>query len=295
MSIPGSELSEALAKIVESTGKSVVRVNARRRPFSGVAWSPHEVVTVHHGLEHAEEITVTIDGAEFKAKVKGRDPGTDLALLEVDGALTPASFDDGAALRVGNLVLLLARPGETVRASSGIVAAQGKKPWRSWRGGEIDRYLESDAQHQPGFSGGPMVGLDGKVLGLTTTGLLRGTSIAVPTPTLRRVIAQLQQHGKVRSSYIGASLQPLQLPDDVRAATGEEVGLVVVAVEKGSPAEAGGLVYGDTVLHLGDDTVTTTEDLYAWLRADHVGQQVPVKVFRGGKVETLQITLGARP
>ena len=295
MPILGSELSEALAKAVESAGKSVVRVHARRRPFSGVAWSAHEVVTVHHGLEHAEEIGVSIDGAELKAKVKGRDPGTDLALLEVDGALSPASFDDGSALKVGNLVLLLARPGETVRATSGIVSAQGKKPWRSWRGGEIDRYLETDAPHQPGFSGGPMVGLDGKVLGLTTTGLLRGTSLAVPTLTLKRVIAQLQQHGKVRSSYLGASLQPLQLPEDVRTATGEEVGLVVVAVEKGGPAELAGVVYGDTVLHLGDDTVKTLEDLYAYLRGDHVGQQVPVKLFRNGKVETLQLTLGARP
>jgi S1-C subfamily serine protease len=295
MAIPGSELSETLAKIVESTGKSVVRVNARRRPFSGVVWSANEVVTVHHGLEHADEITVSIGDAQHKAKVKGRDPSTDLALLEVEGSLPPAIFDDGASLKVGNLVLLLARPGETVRATSGIVSAQGHKTWRSHRGGEIDRYLESDAQHQPGYSGGPLVGLDGKVLGLTTTGLLRGTSLSIPTPTLKRVIAQLQQHGKVRSSYLGASLQPLQLPDDVKAATGEDVGLVVVAVEKGGPADQAGLLYGDTVLHLGDATVKTAEDLYAYLRADHVGQQVPVKLFRGGKVETLQITLGARP
>lgn len=295
MPIRGSELSEALAKVVESTGKSVVRVHARRRPFSGIAWSAHEVVTAHHGLERDDEVTVSVDGAELKAKVKGRDPATDLALLEVDGSLSPASFDDGSALKVGNLVLLLARPGETVRATSGIVSAQGRKPWRSWRGGEIDRYLETDAPHQPGFSGGPLVGLDGRVLGLTTTGLLRGTSLAVPTPTLKRVIAQLQQHGKVRSSYLGASLQPLQLPDDVKNATGEEVGLVVVAVEKGGPAQLAGLLFGDTVLHLGDDTVKTLEDLYAYLGADHVGQRVPMKLFRNGKVETVQVTLGARP
>ncbi len=297
MAIPGSELSEALSSVVESTGKSVVRVQGQRRPFSGIVWSAKEIVTVHHGLQHVDdgEVIVGIDGSEFKAKLKGSDPSTDIALLEIDGALPPASFDDGAALKVGNLVLRLARPGQTVRATSGIVGTQGKNPWRTHRGGEIDRYLESDAGHQPGFSGGPLAGLDGKVLGMTTTGLLRGTSLTVPTPTLKRVIAQLQQHGKIRQSYLGLSMQPLALPDDVKAITGEEVGLVVIAIEKGGPAELAGLTYGDIVLHLGDATVKTVEDLYAYLRADHVGQQVPVKFFRQGKVQTIQVTLGTRP
>lgn len=290
------ELSETLAQVVESTGKSVVQVQAGRRPFSGIAWSAKEVVTVFHGLRHSEgEVTVAVEGTQLKARVKATDPSTDIALLEVDGTLTPASFDDGAAAKVGNLVLRLARPGETVRATAGIISAQGKKPWRSHRGGEIDRYLESDAGHQPGFSGGPLAGLDGKVLGMTSTGLLRGTSLSIPTPTLKRVVAQLQQHGQIRQSYLGLSMQPLALPDDVKKATGEEVGLVVVAVEPGGPAEKAGIVYGDTVLHLGDATVKTLEDLYAYLRADHVGEQVPVKLFRNGAVQTVQVTLGARP
>lgn len=296
MAIPGSELSQTLSQVVESTGKSVVQVQAGRRPFSGIAWSAKEVLTVHHGLRHQNgELIIKVDGVELKAKVKGSDPATDLALLEVDGALTPAAFDDGAALKVGNLVLRLGRPGETVRATAGIVSAQSHKAWRSHRGGEIDRYLESDATHLPGFSGGPLVGLDGKVLGMTSTGLLRGTSLSIPTPTLKRVVAQLQQHGRIRQSYLGLSMQPIALPDDVKQATGEEVGLVVVAVEKGGPAELAGIVYGDTVLHLGDATVKTLEDLYAYLRADHAGQQVPVKLFRSGAVQTVQVTLGARP
>ena len=296
MAIPGSELSEVLANVVETTGKSIVRVQGRRRPFSGIAWSAKEVVTVAHALQHVDgEVIVGIDGAEYKAKVKGSDPSTDIALLEVDGALAQASFDAGAGLRVGNLGLRLGRPGQTVRATAGIVQAQGKKPWRTHRGGEIDRYLESDAAHQPGFSGGALAGLDGKVLGMTTTGLLRGTSLTIPTLTLQRVVAQLQQYGKVRQSYLGVSMQPLTLADDVKQITGEEVGLVVIAIEKGGPAEQAGLTYGDIVLHLGDASVKTVEDLFAWLRSDHVGEQVPVKFFRQGKVQTVQVTLGAKP
>jgi S1-C subfamily serine protease len=282
--------------VVENAGKSVVRVDSRRhRASSGVVWAPNRVVTVAHALRGEDEVVVGVEGAEHKAKLKGIDRSTDLALLEVDGSLTPGSFDDGAGVKVGQPVALLARPGETVRATSGIVSVRGNKPWRAPRGGEIDRYLEADAQHQPGFSGGPLVSADGKILGITTTGLVRGTSLTIPVPTIRRVIAQLEQHGQVRRSYLGLSMQPVQLPDDVKQITQEEIGLLVIGLEKGGPADKAGILYGDTLLHLGDDTVKTLEDLYAYLRSDHVGQTVPVKLYRQGKIENLQITLGAKP
>jgi S1-C subfamily serine protease len=284
------------SSIVEAAGKSIVRVEGRRtRPSSGVVWAPNRIVTVAHAIEHDGELAVGLEGVEHKAKLRGRDAGTDLALLEIDTALIPASFDDGEQAKVGHEVAVLARPGETVRATAGIVSARGNKPWRSPRGGEIDRYLESDAAHQPGYSGGALVSAAGKVLGITTTGLIRGTSLTVPVPTVRRVLAQLEAHGQVRKSYIGLSLQPVRLPDDVQKQTSEEIGLLVVGVEKGGPGDRAGIAYGDTVLHLGDDTVKTLEDFYAWLRTDRVGQTFPAKVFRNGKVDTVQVTLGARP
>jgi len=289
MAIPGSELSEALAKVVETTGKSIVRVDGgRRRSVSGIAWSAHEVITANHGV-HDDEVSIGTGEAELKGKVKGRDPSRDLALIEVDGALTPAELGDG------HLVLQLARPGESVRATSGIVSVLGHKPWRSGRGGEIDRWLETDAPHQPGFSGGALAGLDGKIVGLVSTGLIRGTSVAVPTATLKKVVEQLQKHGRVRQGYLGVSMQPVSLPEAVKAATGDEIGLLVIGVEKGGPAEQAGIVYGDTLLHLGDETVKTLDDLYSYLRADHVGEKVPVRLWRNGKLETLQLTLGAKP
>jgi serine protease Do len=108
------------------------------------------------------------------------------------------------------------------------------------------------------------------------------------------VVTQLEAHGRVRRSYLGLTLQPVQLPSDVRVTTGEEIGLLVTAIEKDGPAQKAGLQYGDTVLHLGDDSVKTLHDFYSYLRADHADQQVPVKFFRNGQVSTSQVTLGGR-
>jgi serine protease DegQ len=295
MPVSGPELSEALSQVVESVGKSVVRVEGgRRRPTSGLVIAPNRIVTVARGV-FRDELTVGLEGVALKARVKGIDRTTDLALLEIDGALPAVAMGDGHHAKVGQLVLKLARPGQTVQATSGIVSAAGKNTFRTQAGGTIDRYLESDAPHHPGFSGGPLVALDGAVLGLTSTGLLRGASLTIPGATVQRVVAQLEAHGQVRRSYLGVQMQPVRLPEDVKQSTGEEIGLLITGVEKNGPAASAGIHYGDTLLHLGDDTVKTLDDLTAYLRADHVGQQVPVTLWRQGKVETLAVTLGARP
>jgi S1-C subfamily serine protease len=293
MSITATELSSQFTSLVAAAARSIVRVEGgRRHPTTGVAWDATHVVTVAHGIDQ-DEVVVVADGNELKGRVVGRDEATDLALLEVHGPLTPAVFDDGAGLQVGQLVLRLGRPGDTVRATSGIVSTVGLKPFRTSKGGEIDRFVESDAAHHPGFSGGPLLGLGGAVIGLTSSALVRNTSLTIPTLTIRRVVGQLSAHGRVRKSYLGLKLQPVQLPEDVQKHTGDEIGLLVLGVEKGGPAETAGLTYGDTVLHLGDDTVRTLHDFYGYLRTDHSGQQVPVKFFRNGQISTVQVTLGA--
>ncbi|MDX2014332.1 MAG: PDZ domain-containing protein [Myxococcaceae bacterium] len=295
MPVSAPELSEALSQVVESVGKSVVRVEGGRRgPASGLAIAPNRIVTVARAV-FRDEVSVGLEGVSLKARVKGVDRSTDLALLEVDGTLPGTEVHDGVHAKVGQLVLKLARPGQTVQATSGIISAAGKNSFRTQMGGTIDRYLESDAPHHPGFSGGPLVALDGTVLGLTSTGLLRGASLTIPGATVKRVVAQLEAHGEVRRSYLGVQMQPVRLPDDVRQSTGEEIGLLITKVEKDGPASTAGIQYGDTLLHLGDDTVKTLDDLTAYLRADHVGQQVPVTLWRQGKVETLAVTLGVRP
>jgi S1-C subfamily serine protease len=292
-------LSAGLSERVAASSASVVRVEGGRgRPASGVVWDEKHVITVARAIR-GERAEIGIGKSTLAAKVRGADPTTDLALLEVEGDLAsigavPISRTQSTAL-VGQLAIRLARPGRTVQASLGMVSALGDEPYVSQRGGEIDRYLESDAAHRPGFSGGPLIALDGSFLGLTSTALVPGHSVQVPLATLERVVAQLSTHGRVRESYLGLVLRPTRLPRSVIDATGEAVGLFVLDVDATGPAAQSGLRYGDTVLHLGDDTVRTVDDVWRYLRADRVGRAVPVKIWRDGKVETLSLTLGARP
>lgn len=293
------QLSVGLSERVASAGASVVRVEGGRgRPASGVVWDDTHVITVARAIR-GERAEIGIGKATLPAKVRGVDPTTDLALLEIEGDLASigaAPIARGASTpAVGQLTLRLARPGRTVQASLGIVSALGDEPYVSQRGGEIDRYLESDAAHRPGFSGGALIALDGSFLGLTSTALAQGHSVQVPLVTLERVVAQLSQHGRVRESYLGLVLRPTRLPRSVIDATGEHVGLFVLDVDAAGPGAQSGLRYGDTVLHLGDDTVRTVEDVWRFLRADRVGRAVPITIWRDGKVETLSLTLGARP
>lgn len=292
-------LSVGLSERVSESGASVVRVEGGRgRPASGVVWDEKHVITVARAVR-GERAEIGIGKSALPTKVRGVDPTTDLALLEIEGDLASIGavpIARGASTpKVGELALRLARPGRTVQASLGIVSALGDEPYVAQRGGEIDRYLESDAAHRPGFSGGPLISVDGAFLGLTSTALVQGHSVQVPLVTLERVVAQLEQHGRVRESYLGLVLRPTRLPRSVIDATGEHVGLFVLDVDATGPGAASGLRYGDTVLHLGDDTVRTVEDVWRYLRADRVGRAVPVTVWRDGKVETLSLTLGARP
>lgn len=295
MPVNAMEWSDSLSTVIEGVGRSVVRVeSSRHHPASGVVFAPQRIATVARGLV-GDEVGVGFEGGELKAKVRGRDLATDVALLEFDGEILPVPLADGLLAKVGQVVLRVARPGQTVRATSGIICTAGRSAWTTMRGGTIDRYLEADAPHHPGFSGGPLVALDGSVLGLSSTGLRRGLSLTIPGATVKRVVAQLELHGRVRGSYLGVEMQPVPLPEDVRQTTGEEVGLLITQVEPGGPAAVAGLRYSDTLLHLGDASVKTLDDLTAYLRADHVGQSVPVTLWRQGQVQTVQVTLGAHP
>ncbi len=293
-----TELSNGLAAVVSSAGPSVVRVEGRKRlPATGIVWSADGViVTAHHIVTRDDKIKVGFaDGSTADATLVGRDPTTDLAILRTDATeLSSLTETNKNELAVGNFVLALGRPGKTVQATLGIVSALGDS-WRTGMGGKIDRYLQTDLVMYPGFSGGPLVDVNGNLVGLNTSALLRGISIAVPTSTIAQVADSLLAHGRVKRGYLGVSTQQVRLPDAASDELGQKRGLLIVSVEPDSPAEQAGLTLGDTIVALADAPVQNHDDLLAQLTTEHVGQAIPAKFLRGGQVSTLNVTIGERP
>lgn len=294
---PLGALSEGLADAVEKIGPSVVQVNGRRRrAASGVVYAAGKVLTASHVLEREEDISVvTYDGRTLQAGFVGRDPSTDLAVLEVaelEGAVAePAT----GGVRVGQLSLAVARPGrEGLRASFGVISALGG-PLRTGRGARLERYVQTDATPYPGFSGGPLIDAGGAVLGITALGLARGVVLAVPAEVAWRVAGTLSERGSVKRGYLGILSQPVRLPSAQRAGLGDQWGgLLVVGVEDGSPAGKGGMLLGDILVSLNGTPVTDTDELQTLLTGDTVGREVPVGVIRGGGLQTLHVTVGER-
>ncbi len=198
-----------MADAVSAAADGLVRVEGRDRlPATGIVWDAEGLVlTAHHILERDENINIGYqDGETVSAELLGRDPATDLALLRTPkrGASVP-SWAEPESLRVGHLALALGRPGKNVRATMGIVSALGKA-WRTPAGGPVDRYLQTDTVMYPGFSGGPLVDAQGRFVGLNSSALVRGVSITVPAPTLKRVAQDLHEHGSVRRAYLGVGV-----------------------------------------------------------------------------------------
>ena len=164
-------------------------------------------------------------------------------------------------------MLAMGRPGQTVQATLGIVSAL-EQAWRTLPGGQVDRYLQTDVVMYPGFSGGPLVDVSGHVLGLNTSALMRGVSLAVPSPTLRRVVETLLTHGRVQRGYLGVGIQTVRLPADLAEQTGQETDLLLVPGMEDSPAEQGWLLMGDIIVALDDQPVPHHDALTALFTDD---------------------------
>lgn len=300
-------LSEQLAAAVGRVSPSIVAVDARPRVrTSGVIWRPGVVVSTNHTIKRDEEITVTShDGKELRATLAGRDAGTDLAALRVEGgdnawaANAPAQFADASTLKVGSLVLAVGRAHAErgVSASFGIVGVVGDR-WRTWRGSEMDRLIRPDVSIFIGFSGGALVDVEGRIIGINTSGLARGGGVTVPASTVDRVVDQLLTRGRVARPYLGVGmLHAVALPEKLRDKfqLAQHTGMMMLSVEADAPADKAGITIGDILLALGDTPVTGADNMQATLGGMEVGSAVKVKILRGGEIKELELTLGERP
>jgi S1-C subfamily serine protease len=288
-------LSNDLREVVERAALSVVRVDdGSRLTATGVVWSSDGViVTTSHGVERDEDLAIEIaDGTLLPATLVGRDPDTDIAVLRVQsGALTPIDRSETDSAQVGSLVMALARPGRTgLQATLGIVSSRTE----TQSGGRSEYLLHTDADMYPGFSGGAIVDMQAKILGLTNLMFGRGRGIALGTPIVANIAQMLLANGRIQRGYLGVRTQQVSLPEAVREklVPVQERGLLVAQVEIGSPAETAGLLLGDTILRFNDGIISDVDALRQQLRVHSAGTEVAIEILRGGEFQRVPVTLG---
>jgi serine protease Do len=255
------------------------------------------VLTNNHVVEDAVAIRVRLDdGRMFDARVLGRDPLTDLALIQlekVQGKLPWVRLGDSDAMRVGDYVVAIGNPfGLASSVSAGILSARA----RDIHSGPYDDFLQTDAAINPGNSGGPLFNLRGEVIGINTAIIGGGTGIgfAVPSNMARDLLPQLEK-GEVRRGWLGVQIQDLK-PDIAEALKAPvKSGAVVMDVNKGTPADKAGIQIDDVIAAIDGKPVSNSKDLTRMIGSHAPGTSSELTVYRGGQKRDVKVTLGERP
>jgi S1-C subfamily serine protease len=293
-----TDLSHEMADVVAGAAESVVQVQGRRRPASGLVYAQDVVVTTMRALGREDGIRVRRhDGESYEAELAGWDPATSLAALRVPGLggrpLNPAT----SAVRVGHLVLAIARSwSNAVTASAGIVSVIGG-PLATGTRRAIDQIIRTTAPMHDGFAGGALLDTSGGLLGVATAAEIRGLGVVIPAAIAWSAVAGVLKPGGARRGYLGLAGQPVALPESQRAAAGareSNAALLVVAVAAESPAARAGILVGDVILAFDGHPIESPEELLDELTGDRVGHTVSLQVLRGGAAQVVSLTVGER-
>jgi S1-C subfamily serine protease len=297
-STPWAQLSESFSQAIDKVSTSVVAIYAGgRSTSSGVVWRSALVVTTHSSLGHRETAKVISTGEPIDAQIIGRDPGTDLAILRLPSEdLKPADKAAQSDLRAGEIVLSIGRSrlGD-ISASSGIVARTGSA-WRTSRGGQIDRLIRPDVYLYVGQSGSALVDRESRVIGINSQALARLAVITIPAQTIDRVVDAVLERGHVPRPYLGIAMQPVPVPETVRAHVlpeTEQVLLITHLQSKGPGAHAGAMV-GDLIIAADGTPVHHIHDILRRLADSRIGDNIALTVVRGGEKKELAVTVADR-
>ena len=305
-----SDFSAQITAAVETASAAIAAIDGRRRvPTSGIVWREKGIiVSTNHTIERDENITIAFSGGQTAgATLLGRDAGTDLAVLKLDDAeiadsLKPAEIAPTTDVKVGNIALAVGRTGAEeadgngVAASFGIIRSVGGA-WRTWRGDQIERFIAPDVRVFLGFSGGALINADGKVLGVNTSAFGRGLALTIPSETVNRVVDAILTKGKISKPYLGIGTQSVPVTENLRERLNLEQshGLMMLTVEAGGAAEAGGVLIGDVLLSVDEKPTLEPADVQAALFGKEAGNTIKAKILRGGAIQELEIVLGERP
>jgi S1-C subfamily serine protease len=292
-----SSLSTSLADAVASVGASVVAIHGGGHwPTSGILWKPGVVVTAEEALPKDEGLAVTLpDGRRVEASFAGRDVSTAIAVLKLSETMSVNLPERSTSERAGEIAMAVGRDETGPRATLGIIASSGG-PWRSMRGGQIDRRVRLDTRLDPRIEGGAVVNASGRLIGLAVAGPRRIT-LAIPGATVDRVSEQLLADGRIARGYLGLGLQPLRLDEAQKASlkTETETAAIVVNVDAAGPGATAGILLGDFVTAWNGEPIGGMRSLVQRLGPESVGTTVKLSLVRGGQPLTSEIGIIERP
>jgi S1-C subfamily serine protease len=282
------DLSRSLAALVSGVSNSVVAVRSHRSRSSGFVWRPGLVVTADEALSDEGDVTATAEGGQtFSARVLGRDPTTDIALLRIDSANLPPAALATTAAAPGEIAVVVGAEDGAPTAALGIVG-HASGPWRSLRGGDIDARLELAITLRPRSEGGLALDAGGHGFGMAVFGPRRRV-LVIPSATIERVAAKLEQHGRISRGYLGLGLQQVTLQD------GDGIGIMVMRVDPHGPAAAAGVRQGDIIVTLDREPVRGVRSLLRALGPSSVGRTLALGLTRAGDPTTVSLTVVERP
>jgi S1-C subfamily serine protease len=291
-----TQLSNQMADAVDAVAASVVQVQGRRRPASGLAYANGIVLTTMRAIGGEEDLRVrTHDGMVLEAELAGWDPTTTLALLRVPG-LTSTPLQPSPTLpRVGHLAMAVARSwSNSITASAGVVSVIGG-PLPTGRRRAIDQVIRTTAPMHDGFSGGAFIDSGGGLLGVTTAAAIRGLAVVIPAPIAWASAARVLEQGRSVRGYLGLIGQSVALTEPQSDACGRSTGVLVVGVAPGSGAAGAGVLVGDIVLGLDDWPTDSPEDLLDRLASARAGAGATLRLLRGRTAVDVPVTIGERP
>jgi S1-C subfamily serine protease len=297
--------SNAVVDVVDRVSPTVVHVQVRsarngrvgQGSGSGVVVSPDGLVlTNNHVIDGAQSISLSQgDGERFGARLIGRDPDTDLAVLraETSEQLKYARLADSKNLRPGQIAIAIGNPlGFQSTVTAGIISAVGRS-LRAENGRLIDDVIQTDAALNPGNSGGPLVNSAGHVIGINTATIMgaQGLCFAVASNTAEYVLTQILSHGRVRRGVMGIVAEHVVLPQSARHRNGlkQASAIGIRSVQQGGPAETAGLIAGDVLIALDGEAVAAVDDVARVLDAKRINQKVAAQVLRNG--EKLEVSI----
>jgi S1-C subfamily serine protease len=289
-----TQFSNALATRAEAAKSAIVAVRLRHeRHITGVVWRPDLVVASEQSLPQRDDFeVVAAGGSVVAAKMAGRDPATNIAVLRLAGSIASPSIAAGEA-RTGAVALAIGADGTGgASARLGLVNLAGAE-WHSSRGGLIDRRIVLDVRLGRREEGGPVLDAAGAYLGMSTFGP-RGQVIAIPTATIERIVPLLLKDGRIARGWLGVALQAVAVPDALRESADQSSGLMVMSVVENGPAAQAGILAGDIILSVDGTSTRRFRNIAKHFGSDSIGRKADVRLIRSGAVMTVQTTIAER-